>query len=180
MTEKCFNCGASRDPAIPVCPYCGSRFQAEYSGVPFRDLKRDVLQYDYPDEVCIFASMHPLPDYMGTGRLRAYTLSVGVGALMTRLYQRDSKYTFHDMRFHLVIPPRMLIQATMLMESEKWPDASTNAKNTVPRFIACVWIDGGLECNGVSWPWCLFTSEEAVLADLCDINEMYYSTGVTP
>ena len=175
ITElKCKNCGGELGISA-VCPYCGARYVIEsgVGNVPIRDIPEDCLRAYLASG--LIDCLHELDVlYWMTGRLTAANLAIGICNMNERLY-RDGPPII-QLSYHLVIPPRLYLQALVIMET----DRISNNKNVLPRFIECVWIDRQIKTVGLNWPWYLFVDEADISAEQIDYENVLYSVGTTP
>lgn len=170
----CKNCGAALGIAR-VCPYCGTRYVIEtlVGSVRIMDIPEDCprayISAAKAGDLCDGA------DYSINSRLAGYSLGYAIGAMCERLYQHG--IPIRELKYHLVIPPRLYLAALTLLETEKAPGMATNDKNVMPRFIECVWLDGKIQSSGPNQPWFLFMDKESIFADPIGRASVFYSTG---
>ena len=100
--------------------------------------------------------------WSGTGRLTAANLAIGINAMMVRTDVNGNQMNIN--RIHLVIPPVLLIQARVVLESLLMAGVATNDKNVLSSFIAGVHVDPYIGTAGVNVPWYLFADPSEIPA----------------
>ena len=172
---QCKNCGAALGISR-VCPYCGTRYVIE---TPVGSVRVTDVPEHCPRAYLDLTWMgeHYDAEYCMNTRLTGGGLGRAIGAICARLYQQG--IPARELKYHLVIPPRLYLTALTLLETEKAPGMATNDKNVLPRFIECVWLDGKIQGEGCNQPWFLFVDEEDIFAIPTDRESVLYSTGTT-
>lgn len=92
--------------------------------------------------------------WAGTGRLTAANLAIGINAMMQRTDAAGNRIQIN--RIHLVIPPILLIQARVILESLLMAGTPNNDKNVLGDYIAGVHVDPYITFAGANVPWYLF------------------------
>ena len=173
---QCKNCGAALGIA-GVCPYCGTRYVIE---TPVGSVRVTDIPEHCPRAylALTWTEYHHDAEYCISTRLAGYSLARAIGAMCERLYKKG--IPARELKYHLVIPPRLYLAALTLLETEKAPGMATNDKNVMPRFIECIWLDGKIQGDGYyNRPWFLFVDEESIFTDPTDRESVLYSTGTT-
>jgi hypothetical protein len=97
-----------------------------------------------------------------TGRLTAANLAIGINAMMQRTDAGGNRIQIN--KIHLVIPPILIQQANVLMESALMPGTPNNDKNVLARFIAGVHVDPYIATVGANVPWYLVADPSEIPA----------------
>jgi len=90
--------------------------------------------------------------WFGTGRLTAANLAIGINAFQQRAIAANP---LQVTRIHLVIPPVLVLQAQVLLQSALMPGVATNDKNVLAQYISGVHVDPYIGFVGANIPWYL-------------------------
>lgn len=147
--------------------------------IPVKNVPID-SRVTYSNEAVIQKLLEMGPKYYNTGRLTSWRLARGVGYLARRWFYKDGN---REIKAHLAIPPELLCQTKMILESEFTPELTIPVINYVSQFIGGVWIDTGINNDTGTWPcwpWFLFASADLILGNQVNPEGMVYFAGTAP
>lgn len=100
--------------------------------------------------------------YGGTGRLTAANLAIGINAMMNHFDAAGNPLAIG--KLHLIIPPVLQIQASVVLQSILMAGVATNDKNVLPSYIQSVDVDPYITIAGANIPWYLVADPSEIPA----------------